>query len=1276
MKRRARHVFRVKNMLTKVKKYIPYFLFIVIVLTTACGGDGVSEEALPDISATPDFTPVADESLADMAINTFLDNGISITVDPEYVDFNDEKGTISQDDELYASFSLTNNSGDTRSFNLKIYSVSTGFSIVDENKENLGSYNYIEVANGETRDFYLKFNAWVFGTQTSYVTMTTDIDGYIQLPMRASVTGPTSFKIIPTGYFCSNSDAPTVSSLDFYKVAYGQTNTLGIKVCNTGGTDIKINSASLDVGDDALQTEAVQGNAFEEFVWQVSDEIDSSFAFGQAPSQTKSFSESQYIDYTGSLDDPTASYDVRVQHTDAVVQNILVEAGKILWLDVLYSPTLSAEAEDGYLYNPVEVNALLKLSTSLGTIRIPLVGATSGSEPMLEMSYRFNGQEAYKPIDLYSDGAAVYFGSVALFLDWVSENSSVVELKIANAGSGSKDLEFYGGALNGFYEYFWETGDEISFPIELTPGQEETFSVRYLPAPTQDLEEGYAATWDFGQFYFEHTGGNGPQGKITLVGEQDAGFAVELFYGGAELEHEYADGRSKNLCVFSTDPENPTMITFKVANNNKLNSMNVNWDISDDGNITATPNSGNVSVDPDSSYSFTVGFVASHGAVGTMVSGQFNVDTEFPETEAVYASQTQDLIARNFSVPFQAMASESGESNLCNTGILGEEGTTRATFVIDRVTMVMTDLIESAHNPPPFRFHLPLEVNAQEGTVRIAEPIELQFNEEELDPLKSVRSFTHQATNIQGCAPLPTNPYNLEYKKGSWTGKGIECSDDGDGTIKYTTPLGESVTIDSDTACTPTNGGEEYIDEDGVRWMVVYHEFTKFDNCDVEYYGKIATFAYRPDVEDVNDVFIRAESAPNESESYYESVYGAYQYGSYITFLDDTKCSGNKYGPSSTQTITDPDEVKDCYKSLASKSDTRRQDGFINECSYFVFTIDEGEVPSDATAENPDYDSWSSFGTYEPHVDDDGETHETKYDMTIYNVHFVAYVLSAGDRGIFFSHPGHLVYSDMYVTITTKRIAEESWYDGDWQQRIAPNTRQHLDKNQIFLKDGERYDTKVYWTEDGVNEEFSNVIDQDSIANAGINDDGYGKGDFRFWGGDSNAKTIIFAGWPINFDEHNLGLLVGIGAFNGKGNTAPSFAKADATTGQGKPLYFSFTGCLIPGEAAANQGCFDFHLDDGAMPDGTPMIDLYSENQVGMLPGGYVDDAGDCANLQDAGFADPDNPDYDVYKYMPCINYKIIDGFDRDRYKNYYDNANKIDYGNDPYGSSTCGYGN
>ena len=1258
-------------MKTLLKKHIPHLLVLFLILAaTACGGDSADVEADFDIS--PDFTPSADTSLADMVVNTFVDNGVSITTDPEYIDFNDLNGEISQDDEIKEAFTISNNSGETRYFKFTIYSVSTGFSILDENEQNIGGYSEIEVGHGETKTFYVQFNAWVFGTQTSYVSITADIDGYIRLPLRASVTGPSDFKIIPTGYFCSDDDAPEVDYLDFYKVAYGQTRTEGIKICNTGGEDIKITSVSIDNNDDVLLSAAMDNNSFEDFIWQVSDEIDSSFSFGLEPNNTSTFSEPTFIDYTGPVDNPAGGYSVSVYHTGQEVQNILLEAGKILRLDMEFSPTLDIEADDGYLYNSLAMNAVVNLHTSLGIIRLPLVAATSGVEPILEMAYRFSDEEAWRSVDLTSDGAAIYYGSVDIFLDWVSTNSSTAQIKIINAGTGSKTLEFYGGSINGFFEYTWEE-TELSFPLELVAGAEATFSIQYLPSTSAELNGDFEASFDFGQFYFQHTGGNGPQGKVSLVGEQDSGYAVELLYGGTKLEREYAEGRNQNLCVFSTDSSTPTSATFKVYNNNKEDTMNVNWSVTSDASLTVTPSSDSFSIEPDSSQSFTVEFYGSVASIGQMLAGELVVETTFPEKESAYASLLTGMTPRTFTVPFQAMSSESGESNLCNTGVLGDDGTQRVTFVMDRITMVMTDLIESAHNPPPFRFHLALELNREQGTARLAEPIELQFDKDNLNYLTSIRSYLHQATNIKGCSPLPTDPYRLEFQKGSHTGTGIECADDGVGTIEYTTPEGEERLLDSDTACMPTNGGEEYIDDDGTRWMVVYHEFTKFDSCNVEYYGRIATFAYRPDVETVSDVFERAEEDPNESESFYEGVYGAFQFGSYITFLDDTKCAGNNYGPSTIQTINDPDEVKDCYKSIASKSDTKRQDGFVDECSYFVFLLeDEGVVPDDVDSENPDYDSWEGFGTYEPHVDDDGETHETKYDITIYNAHFKAIVLGAGDRSIFFSHPGHLIYTDMNVTITTKRVAEDEWYNGDWQQRIAVTTRPHLDKNQIYLKDGERYDTAKFWREDGWNEEFSNLIDYSSLAHSGINYGGYGKGNYRYMYQDFNSKSIVFAGWPVNFDENNLLLFVGIGVFNGKGNTAPSFAKADAATGQGKPLYFSFHGCLIPGIASSTQGCFDFHRDDGVMPNGTPIIDVYTD--LGMLPNGYVD-AADCSNLEDPGFADLDNPDYDVYKYMTCVDFMIND-FDRDRYKNYYDNANKFDYGNDPYGSSTCGYGN
>ena len=134
--------------------------------------------------------------------------------------------------------------------------------------------------------------------------------------------------------------------------------------------------------------------------------------------------------------------------------------------------------------------------------------------------------------------------------------------------------------------------------------------------------------------------------------------------------------------------------------------------------------------------------------------------------------------------------------------------------------------------------------------------------------------------------------------------------------------------------------------------------------------------------------------------------------------------------------------------------------------------------------------------------------------------------------------------------------------------------------------------------------------------------------------------------------------------------------KKDAATGIGKPLYFTFHGCLLAGTPSDTQGCFDPHLDNGVTDDGTPVIDVYKEANIGILPDGYVDNAADCSNLSDPGFYQTDEYLNNIYKYMPCIDFKIIEPFDRDRYKNYYDNPNQLDFGTDPYGSFTCGYGN
>jgi hypothetical protein len=215
----------------------------------------------------------------------------------------------------------------------------------------------------------------------------------------------------------------------------------------------------------------------------------------------------------------------------------------------------------------------------------------------------------------------------------------------------------------------------------------------------------------------------------------------------------------------------------------------------------------------------------------------------------------------------------------------------------------------------------------------------------------------------------------------------------------------------------------------------------------------------------------------------------------------------------------------------------------------------------------------------------------------------------------------------------------------------------------VYLENGNPLILSDFWTEDGLNSELSNVIDETGME-SGIDYSGSGKGTFRYL--DASKTSIVFAGWPVNYDENNLLVLVGLGAFTGKGNTAPNYIKADAATGKGKPLYFAFHGCLVAGTPDETQGCFDYHLDSATMPDTDELvIDEYLS--TGVLPDGY---ATDCTPMTDPGFENRDDA-----SYMACINYKITPQ-DRDRLTNYYSSGNRFEYlDNSYYNSNKCGYG-
>ncbi len=1270
-----------------MKRYVIKFILICFLTgLAACGGggsdDSISLSASESESVpTEDFTPTASESLDEIAINMFTDNGVNITTDPTTIDFNSEQDEIEKDDSVQVKFAIANNSGATRLFKFQIYAVSSGFSILDENGDNFGTWNDISIASGETKTFYAKFSAYNFGTQTSYITISADIDGFIRLPMRAVVSGAADFKILSTGSLCGDKTAEEIEELDFKKVPSGESEILSIKLCNAGGEDIKVTSAKIIAGDDSLESDALDDNENQSFSGIISDSIDAEFALGELPITSGSFTTPSSLDYPEAVTNADQSFGVSVQHSGEAVEDLLIAAGGLSIFDVTFAPTLSQSAPAGYRYNPVALNATLKLDTSLGEVEIPLLGASAGPEPILKMSYKLDDSEVWHDIDLSADNPAVYFEDVSLFLDWVSINSKTATIKIENTGTES--LDFYGGEISGFYEYYWDDdATSLTFPITVEAGAAESFTIRYLPAATAALESGFETNYNFGIFEFEHTGGNGPKNQVWLVGEQKAGYAVELLYGESELEHTYADKQYKNLCAFTIDEDNPTTRTFKVINNNKFDSMTVSWTATatQDGSgstgfdIVNNTASGSVTVTADSSQDIAIQFVGNEESIGSTVSGQLIVETEFVETESDYADAITDPSLRTFVVPFQATVNETGESSLCSGKILGvisdTEDTSDVTMIVNMVAMAMPPgLKEATRNYPAFKFHLPLELDKDNQRVRFASKGRIAPVYDNTDPdfNRQRQLFTplHQASNNNGCATLPSNPYKQEFERGSWTGPGYDkCA------IEYTDPKnGKKHSVYGDTTCMEDNLAEEYTDTDGVKWNVMYHDFVKFDtvSCEVEYYGKVATFAWRPGQETEIDVLELAEESPDEDEAFYESIFRSFQFDSYIEIPSSTHtsyCGGSSL-------VTDADSVKDCYKSLTALDPAIRTYGHVDECAHFYYIFEEGKVPDDAYETDPDFDNWSGYGVYEPHYD--AETKEyssTKYDITIYNIDMHAFMIRAGDRSSFFGHASHLLHSHMGITLTTKRVAEEEWAGtDDWQQRIAVTTRPHVDKGFVFIEDGANsIDIENYWTADGKSSELGNVIDGRDL-DPGVDYGGTGKGTFRYQTGSQNK--IILAGWPLNYDQNNLVTMIGIGVFAGPGETAPSFAKADSATGKGKVMSFGLFGCIVEGDPNPNQGCFDYKLDDTVMPDsGRSVIDEYVD--FGMLPSGYPTNE-DCAKLSDAGFFTTEEYTADPYKYMACVNYRI-DDVDRDRLKNYYE-SNKFTFIEDPYKSSQCGYG-
>ncbi len=1213
-----------------------FFLIPVLagVILIHCSGGGDSDSQDEVVQPTNPSISHSDD-LSSSAVNTFLDNGIQLTIDPTYADL----GETTQDEPLKTSFTITNGTSDSQLITLSLFGSSGVFRMMKDNGEFFAYLPDVSLAAGESQTLTLVYDASLMGTHTGYLEITAyNVSGTIYFPFRGSVTGPADFRIISSGYMCTNDNAPQLTSLDFMKVASDRSKVLSFKICNTGGERLKINTIEFGKETDGVSSMAMDVDPFQDFEWEVTDALNTAYFEYYNPPTDSSFIEPEYIDYTGALPDATAAFEVEEHTYEINPDGLVIDSGSYAVFDVTFAPELDAEAPEGQLYNPVSYAADMKISTSLGELEIDLVGATGGKEPILEVSYIKEDDSATTyEVDLDSQGAAIHFGTASIFDDWITEDTKEVTLTLANMGSGLKSLQIWADSIDLGYFTFVRESPERSFPIELDPGVATTIKLVYAPTPEGNVAQD---TYDMGQMVLRHTAGNGPVNPVTFVGEEESGEIIDIQQaGGVKLKKNDAgadgsnpyDSAPKRFCISQGDDASWSTISFEIANHSSLadNILTTGWSIALDPQEGTGQSSGIVTpvgdnpVQTGPGETGTFGFIVTpatdeEGDILSTINGTLMITNSFALEETLGVSLDYD-----YEVNFTMTVASTADG--CSGGS-GQPLTGTRKLVIDAITMNMPSgaITEPATNRSPFKFHLPIDLDSTNGYARIHG---LDYSTEAgVSPVTQIRSYAHQLTGAYlGCRPYPTNPYRLEFEEGSWDGP-FQCPYEEDPNFGVK---------DGTVTCMDSNGAEDYVVDETTTYKVFYHEFIQFnEDCTVKFKGKFAYFYLKPG-ETVKDAVQRIidEYGVSAKDYEYETGRGAFQFDSYITFNEPYTCNG----VTQSGTVTDPDAIKLCWMQFHDDQ-VSRLSGFIDECNYFNFSIDEGCIPRDApgsinyTEEElcddgsityDDPDTWVGFGEYEPREDD-----ETKWDLTLRNIHIQAFVLHANE---FFKNNSKMLFSDLYVTLTTRAIGENS---DDPQDLIAVNSRSDFSTDRIYIPKSSDM-AQDYWIQHGKNSKFFTGEEQyvDCDPSQPLTSC---RGNFVY---NTGGNEILHSGEPIDFvtDGENRTILVGVGSFHGKDQMAPFFAQ-ELKDGRGSALYFTFHGCFEADDAdtiTEGAGCFAPQLDPGTDDDGASISSLFPD---------YV---------EHTILADTDIDSTDVESSKAYINYHIFD-FDRDRATDYY----------------------
>lgn len=1263
-------------------------MILALALSVGCGGGGNKSSKEDLFNPAEGVDPNVD--LASQTENTFLSNQVAITVNPQYL----ELGPTNQGEPAIKNFILTNGTDQSVFFTLRILGNSGHFSLI----ESAGAYTAqkeIELApNTSTQPLSVRYDASLMGVHTGYIEITaTGINGRIRFPLKGRVRGPKAMKVLSSDYLC-NTQAPQLEKIDFKRVVNGQKRTRSFKICNTGGEALQLNAVTL-IGNESRQSSALNQNNFSGFNWGIDEEFNETyFRYLNIPVSTP-FMEPVEEEFSGPLSDPASSFAVWAFSNGQRVpaNNLTIPAGGFLRLEADFAPEAFAQAASGSIFEAVPFDADMELDTSLGIYPVALAGASGGNEPTLKVIPGISGNPPVEcdqddGIDFDSTNASIGFDTEALiFAGWIPENAQRITLRLCNSGSGSEPLKVWADPIHSGYFNLIPSAATPSFPIELAAGESTTVDLEYSPTP---LNSTASTTWDLGQLVFRHNGGNGPVNPLVLTGQQKKSEVIQVTQGGSNIKkvsvtrlsnvsnglsdpsrfnptrptlpvpavvHEqktfpYSESKPKRLqCVQTATGSQPqeTAKEFKIQNLSRYNlTSSISLDtpqlsVKDaDGNAitgtaTASVDTTTLNVPGGESKTFNLNISLNRNVpAGSRIEGWLRIVNALNAPAAIVNGR----VPPEYAVYFQVTASETGECTGSGTGAPPKDA---AIVIIDRITMNLLGLDEPARNPPAFKFHLPIQLDLPNKRAKVyGLPYDPTRN---ANPVQQIRSFAHQISNINGCFPLPTNPYKLEFQDGSWDGP-FKCSHQ---------PVAQPWKVIGGASCIENNAAQEETDPVLGKVHVFYHEFVRFNNesCGTPAIeGKISTF-FLKEGQTPAEVFQKMDQdfRGTGTESDYASVTRPYSFGSYMIFNEPYNKGGCNH-PASTVPVTDPDELRRCWQAFAGDDTMRRNQGFVEECSYFQFEIAEGCVPGDADCPDASLDdpsTWTGYGEYEPDPEDD-----TKYHLTLRNVHIRAFTL-VHSLNTFFDHPGKLLFSDLYVTLTTKAIGRaytnnDNPYDNDWRSLLAENTKPDFPSQQDVLRPLNDTANK-YWESDGLNGFFS-VGGDDQVEcdlSAGITE--HCRGNFEYVNG-----SLAHAGEPIQLEFNNRMLLVGLGSFHGKGNLAPGFAR-EKSNGQGTPLYFTFQGCVQettvddqgkPVDVDEKAGCYDTKLDEARF--------LNEYQNHGILT---------------AEDKDADNPDSKAQ-----VNFKIYSD-DRNRLTDYFNYPNH--FKNDSRSRVTnkkCGYGN